>query len=340
MPTIYLTTGDAIAVIAPSGDHWQATLHLQDHHTYCVAADPSNPALVYCGTFGQGLWRSCDAGSSWEQAGPGITYTEVMAVAVSRTGQGDTGTVWAGTEPSTLFRSDDGSASWRECPALRELPSAPTWSFPPRPWTHHVRWIAPDAVEPDRIFVGIELGGVVRSPDGGLTWEDRKPNGQHDAHTLRTHPLAPNRVYEAAGGGYAESHDGGASWQRLDEGMAHHYCWSVAVDSAGPDTVIVSATRGPMQAHQAANAEATVYRKTAGQPWRESRSGLPEPHGTRAYALASNDQEPHFFYAATHRGEIFRSEDAGQSWQPLEVDWPGNYRPDPNAPFALVVVGA
>jgi len=341
VPTIYLTTGDAIAVITPSGDHWQATLHLQDHHTNCVAADPLNPALVYCGTFCEGLWISRDAGSTWQQAGPGIAYPEVMAVAVSRADRHDDhGTVWAGTEPSAIFRSDDGGLSWRECPGLRALSSAPTWSFPPRPWTHHVRWIAPDALEPARIFAGIELGGVMRSLDGGQTWEDRKPGGQHDAHTLRTHPLAPNRVYEAAGGGYAESHDGGATWLRLDDGMAHHYCWSLAIDSADPDTVIVSVSPGPMQAHQSARAEATLYRKTAGKPWQESRSGLPEPQGTRAYTLASDDQEPNTFYAATHKGEIFRSQDAGQSWHLLDVDWPGNYQPDPNAPFALVAVGA
>ncbi len=89
-----------------------------------------------------------------------------MSVAVSAVEQGaDGGVVWAGTEPSALFRSEDGGWHWQELPALRNIPSAPTWSFPPRPWTSHVRWITPDPHEAERIFVGIELGGVMRSLD-------------------------------------------------------------------------------------------------------------------------------------------------------------------------------
>ena len=65
------------------------------------------------------------------------------------------------------------------------------------------RPIAPDRHDPELLFVGIELGGVMRSTDGGLSWEDRKPNSQHDAHAVLTHPSAAGRVYEAAGGGVA-----------------------------------------------------------------------------------------------------------------------------------------
>ena len=77
------------------------------------------------------------------------------------------GAVYAGTEPSRLFRSDDGGESWRELEGLLELPSRPSWSFPPRPWTSHVRWIAPSPHDADLILVGIELGGLMRSSDGG-----------------------------------------------------------------------------------------------------------------------------------------------------------------------------
>jgi len=53
------------------------------------------------------------------------------------------GALYAGTEPSRLFVSRDG-AGWEELEALQDIPSRERWSFPPRPWTHHVRWIAPD----------------------------------------------------------------------------------------------------------------------------------------------------------------------------------------------------
>ena len=46
------------------------------------------------------------------------------------------------------------------------LPSSASWSFPPRPWTHHVRWIEPDENNLDYVFVAIEAGALVQSHDG------------------------------------------------------------------------------------------------------------------------------------------------------------------------------
>jgi photosystem II stability/assembly factor-like uncharacterized protein len=189
-----------------------------------------------------------------------------------------------------------------------------------------VRWIAPDAHDPARLFVGIELGGVMRSLDGGQTWEDRKPEGQHDAHTLRTHPLAPGRVYEAAGGGYAQSFDAGATWRREDAGLQHHYTWGLAVDPADPETIVLSVAHGPRQAHDAGAAESHLYRRVAGEVWHEVTDGLPPPRGTRTMVLASHPAEPHVFYAATREGQVYRSADGGRSWEPLALSWPEGYR--------------
>jgi photosystem II stability/assembly factor-like uncharacterized protein len=324
-------------VIERANGAWRADLRLQGLPAQCVAADPLRPEVVYCGTFGRGLWRSDDAGASWRAVGDGIPHAEVMAVAVSPLERaGDDGVVWAGTEPSALFRSEDGGQTWHERSALRALPSAPTWSFPPRPWTSHVRAIAPDPHVADRIFVGIELGGVMRSLDGGLTWEDHQPGAQPDAHHLATHRLAPDRIYETAGGGYAETRDGGATWRSDDTGLPWTYLWGLAVDSANPDTIVISASRGPRQAHDRASAEAALFRRTADQPWTEVRDGLPPPRGTRAYLVAANEAEPGVFYAAPHRGDLYRSADAGVSWERLDVRWPDGY--DPDEADALVVV--
>ena len=328
MPTtMYLVTNDALAVIRRRDGRWEAALELVGLPTQCVAADPLRPERVYCGTFGRGLWRSEDAGASWTPAGAGIAHDEVMAVAVSALERaGERGVVWAGTEPSAIFRSEDGGTSWAERPGLRTLPSAPGWSFPPRPWTHHVRWIAPDPHAAGQLFAGIELGGVMRSRDGGLTWEDRKPGSQHDAHVIRTHRLAPGRVYEAAGGGYAESRDGGDGWRGDDAGLRHHYLWGLALDPADPETIVVTAAHGARWAHSAQGAESHLYRKTTGEPWREVRDGLPEPRGARAMVLAANEAEPGAFYAAGRDGTLYHSPDAGLSWERLDVAWPAGYQ--------------
>lgn len=328
MRTMYVAAGNALAVLRDKHGAWQSTLGLVGKPVQCVAADPLHPATVYAGTFGEGLWRSRDVGATWEPAGSGITHRQIMSIAFSSLERVDGhGVVWAGTEPSALFRSEDGGTTWTECDALRGLPSAPTWSFPPRPWTSHVRWIQADPHVANRLFAGIELGGVMRSLDGGRTWEDRKEGGQHDCHTLATHRRAPGRVYEAAGGGYAESADGGASWRRLDDGLTRHYTWGLAVDPGDPDTIVVSAAHGPRQAHDPGQAEAAIYRRTGGTAWQEVSDGLPAPRGTNAYVLATNEAEAGTFYAATRRGSLYRSGDAGQSWAALSVTWPTGYQP-------------
>ena len=99
---------------------------------------------------------------------------------------------------------------WTELEALQDIPSRERWSFPPRPWTHHVRWIAPDPHRPERLLVAIELGGVMLSEDGGESFSDHRPGAKRDAHTITWHPLAEGRAYEAAGDGAAWSEDGGA----------------------------------------------------------------------------------------------------------------------------------
>jgi hypothetical protein len=82
-----------------------------------------------------------DQALSYLRAGEGMTHKQITEVAVSeRERTGNTGIVYAGTEPSTLFRSEDGGDSWRELTELREVTSAPTWIFP-RPSTSHIRWI-------------------------------------------------------------------------------------------------------------------------------------------------------------------------------------------------------
>jgi hypothetical protein len=79
MTRIYIATGDALAVVDRSDAGWRARLELVGRQTYCLAADPGRPERLYCGTFGQGLWRSADAGTSWRPAGPGIESDAVVS---------------------------------------------------------------------------------------------------------------------------------------------------------------------------------------------------------------------------------------------------------------------
>ncbi len=326
--TLYIAGDTALAVASQSNGEWKVGLHLIDSQPQCLAVDPLHEEQIYCGTFDQGLWHSTDAGATWKHVADGIPPKSVMSVAISQTEQvAGYSVIYAGTEPSAIFRSEDRGKSWMELAEVRKLPSAPTWSFPPRPWTSHIRWITPDPVVPGRVFAAAEAGALIRSLDGGRTWEDRKPTGPFDTHTLVMHRLAPNRLYSAAGdgfmrpgNGFVQSEDGGENWHRPDEGLDYNYLWSAAADPATPDTLVISAAPGPQQAHGLESAESAIYRRSGGNPWQKVSEGLPEARGMLASVLASNNAEPNVFYAANNKG-VFRSGDAGSTWTELPISW-------------------
>jgi photosystem II stability/assembly factor-like uncharacterized protein len=311
----------AALLIARRRSRWAIEEHLRRRSSDCVAVDPRDPARVYCGTAGSGLFRSRDSGRNWEPVGPGINHSVMTAVAVSSGRADGFGIVYAGSEPSAVFRSETGGDTWEDLAALRTLPSASTWSFPPRPQTHHVRWIEPDVGAADHVFVAIEAGAFVRTFDGGRSWHDRVRGGPYDTHRAVTHPLAPGRIYSAAGDGYFESHDAGESWRSPEDGLRYRYLVDVAVDPADPENVVVSAADGPFVAYQPDSAETYVYRRIAGNRWEQAMNGLPDARGTTASRFATHASEPGVIYAANNRG-LFRSDDAGRNWRALDVPWP------------------
>jgi ribosomal protein S18 acetylase RimI-like enzyme len=326
MTTLIAATGNDVVRIAPDNrDQWTAELLFSGVGVQCVAVDPHDGNRIYAGTFDQGVFLSADGGRSWSAAGDGIPHTRVLSIAVSPSDRSDgIGAVLAGTEASSLYRSRDGGMTWQDMPALRDLPSSPTWSFPPRPWTSHVRWIAPHWQDPNLLFTGIELGGVMRSVDGGETWEDRKPGSYHDSHAVMVHPTAVDRVYEAAGGGVSVSFNAGESWSEVDGGMDRHYVWGLAVDPADPELWYVSATFNARYAHgDRSSAEAFIYRRRGSEPWTVLAGGLPNPLSVMPYALLTPLDRPGELYAGLRDGQIWHSADMGDSWNRLDVGLSG-----------------
>ena len=327
MTTFYVATGDGLVVITRCSNKWRARRALSSGPASCIAVDPLQPARAFCGMGRQGIWRTDDAGSQWRPVFKAIPCDHVTRVAVSGAQDANgLGAVYVGVEPSAIFRSDDGGETWRNCEGLSDLPSASKWSFPPRPRTHHVRWIATDPHAPGKLYVAIEAGALISSPDGGATWNDRVPGGPYDTHELATHTQAPGRLWSAAGDGFFESENAGSSWRKSENGLGFRYCWSVAIDAAEPETIILSASPGPQQAHRAKQAESGIYRRTGEGPWQEVRVGLPPREGTRVPVVRTNPAERGSFYAAAE-GDLYRSSDAGATWERLDVEWPAD-RPD------------
>jgi hypothetical protein len=304
----------------PDRSDSNARAELSGTEPQCLAADPNHPTRLYCGTFGQGLWRSDDAGDSWQRVGT-LGARQVTSLAVSAHDvEGRFGTVFAGTEPSAIFRSNDGAATWHHCQGLDSLPSASTWSFPPRPETHHVRWIAPDPAVRGRLFIAIEAGALIHSLDGGASWHDRVPGGPYDTHTLVSTTHHSDSLYVAAGDGYFESHNAGTTWCKPEVGLEYRYLWSVAVDPRDARVVIVSAAPDPWAAHGARRAESYLYRRANGGNWTIVRQGLPPPRGTTVSTVIADPERAGTFYLANNRG-IYRS-DGGLTWEKIEISWP------------------
>jgi len=317
MTRIVIATPDAV-LVARQGREWTVDAYLEGMKAQAIAVDESGRRL-YVGTSGKGLYRSADGGHTWEKIS--FPHNNITAVAVQAGARDGRGVAYAGTSPSTFWRSPDGGESWQEMTAMVELPSASEWSFPPQPDTHHVRWIEPDPHVAGKLYVAIEAGALLRAEEGGETWHDRVPNGPYDTHTAATHHDEEGRVYSAAGDGYYESADGGESWSRLMDGLRHRYLVGVGVDPGDADTVVVSAARGPGVSYHPRGAEAYVYRRSAGGPFALAMEGLPAPEGTVASQFATHVTEPGVFYAVNNHG-LFRSNDAGRSWQELPLTWP------------------
>jgi photosystem II stability/assembly factor-like uncharacterized protein len=310
---LYAATGDSVARLDETGGSWSVELSLVGSRAQCLAVDPRDPNTVYVGLGDDGVRRTTDGGATWA---PSVLEGEqVFSVAVSAAD----GAVYAGTEPSALYRSDDGGETWRELAGLLELPSRPTWSFPPRPWTSHLRWIAPSPHDADVVLAGIELGGLMRSTDGGETWQDQRPGSQPDVHSLAWHPRVPGRAYEAGGGGAAWSDDAGDTWHRADDGRDRHYTWSVAVDPEDPELWYVSASTGPFAAHgRRGDPQARIFRRNGGG-WEALDGGLPDPLPAMPYALVATHER---LFAGLANGELWESSDRGDNWERCRLSQP------------------
>lgn len=301
---------DGVLVVDPENGSMRKGMGLEEQRPTCLASDPHSSGRVWCGTSRGGLFRSDDAGESWRPMG--LRDVRITALAASPV---TAGIAWAGTEPSQVQRSMDGGESWLPTSDLASLPSSGSWAFPPRPDTHHVRWIACHPRERERLWVAIEAGALISTSDAGQSWRDRVPGSPYDTHELAVHPDAPETLRVAAGDGYLESFDGGERWSRPSAGLEVGYLRSVAIDPGTAEVVLVSAATGPRTAYTAGVSDGRLYRREGNGPWQRVTDGWPEPAATIAPLLLAG-LAPGELWAADERG-IHRSEDGGVRWREI-----------------------
>ena len=216
------------------------------------------------------------------------------------------GTFFVGTEPAMIFRSRDAGQTWQRSDHIDALPTRKDWYFPPPPHQPHVRSIDFLPGLPPSVLVGIEVGGVLLSPDGGDSWEELNQGLYVDVHTVRPDPMQPGRLVAVTGRGFYASEDGGASWEPRMQGMRHRYTVGLHVNPTRAGELLVSAGEGPP------GLNAYLYHsRDAGQHWQGvSDATLPEKYDRVPVVLFADDA----VWVATQTGQVFRAEDVAGPW--------------------------
>jgi len=204
------------------------------------ALDPSNPEILYAGSYARGVWRSPDGGATWEQIKPSLNAAIIqtrpnLAVTMLPNGktrmyvfEGNTNTQGNTSNPnsSRLFRSDDVASG---VPVFTDMSSANPadtgFAFrgtcDPQCW--YDSFVYTPKGYPDIVYVGGDYfygetvankRGVILSTDAGVSGTDMTmdgtdslhPNALHpDQHAMVTNPNNPYQFFEANDGGVMRS---------------------------------------------------------------------------------------------------------------------------------------
>lgn len=250
--------------------------------------------VLYAAARGAGVFASEDRGERWTKRSEPPGGREVAALCgVAR----HPSVLFAGTEPAALYASYDGGRSWTEQEPFRELRESEEWrGYGDR--HPHVRTLACDPRDEQRMYAGVEVGGAYRTDDGGRSWRPAGAGLYDDVHVLLPDPAAAGRVYAATGGGLYVSSDRGGEWRaHPDPEIGSAYCTALCARSGpgvGGVRLFLATAQGPpgTWGSDGEGARARLYEsRDGGESWsphplrpvypsREAFSALvPEPEG-------------------------------------------------------------
>ncbi|MFI6791565.1 WD40/YVTN/BNR-like repeat-containing protein [Nonomuraea sp. NPDC050383] len=263
-----------------------------------VAIDTRGPsprllAGIEYGHFGPSVMYSDDLGESWQEASrPPVAFPDKTGATLARVWQlqpspSEPGVVWAGAEPAALFRSEDRGVTYELVEGLWEHPHRPHWQ--PGGGGLCLHTIVPHPSDPRVMGVAVSAAGFYRTADGGLSWEAANQG-------IRAPFLPEGRQYP-------------------EFGQCVH---KVALHPARPDRLFLQHHFG-------------VYRSDDfGGAWHGVGGSLPSDFG---FPVVVDPHRPDTVYVlplqadvdrtpVEHRLRVYRSDDAGDTWRPLDRGLP------------------
>jgi photosystem II stability/assembly factor-like uncharacterized protein len=284
-----------------------------------ITVHPDDPDVVYAGTH-DGPYRSVDGGDSWRKlAWP--DPAQVWAIAVHPANHD---VLYAGAQPAAVYRSEDAGESWRKLP-MPAPPDRVRMDFPTR-----VMRLAVDPANPEHIYATLEVAGVVRSLDGGQTWEDcsqplidlaQKPHlksqigsntdieGMMDGHALCVSAASPGTVFLAVRMGMFRSSDRASSWQDMQVGRFSPLTYARDVRVSPHDASTLFACLSPA----ARSLDGSLYRSdNLGESWQRIDHDIKAEATMMALALSPSDSDE--VHCCSRSGQVFDTLDGGKTW--------------------------
>jgi photosystem II stability/assembly factor-like uncharacterized protein len=245
--TVFCGVSGAILRSADGGQTWIATL-LPPPPTpvsdFAVSPNYAVDGVVLAATLEDGIYATCDRGATWAPWSFGLMDLNVLTLAISPAFAADE-TAFAGTE-SGVFRSTNGGRAWRETDFPMER--APVLSLA----------VSPDFAHDGTVWAGTEEQGLLRSRDGGTTWEqvggDTLTDAVNGIVLSRNFPAQPH-VLVAQATTLMLSRDGGRSWSPWREGMRLEHGLTCLAAPAGLDagaSLLVGLESGEVRSVQGA----------------------------------------------------------------------------------------
>ena len=314
--TIYVGMHDGVCAVvsADGGQSWrQGPVTGLAHAAARLTASPLNPRRAYLAAYEAGVYRTDDGGQTWAHlaAYPSDYAHSVLAH------PGEPDTIYAGSEPATVFRSTDGGDTWDEFAGFRAVPESSEWGFHSPTRDSHVRDLRVAPNDAGRLYAGIEVGGMVRSDDGGTSWK-QLPGLDDDIHCVHLSGDRPESIYVATARAPYRSDDGGANWLLINTGLERRYTLHIAAAPDDADLVLVTVSENARRGNP------QFYRSTdAGQNWTlVDGLGAGENPEDMVVAFDWDPQDANRVYAGTDGGGLYSSADRGLTWQRLPVQLP------------------